>query len=398
VPRISLVVPGLALGGGVPVVARFLFRALAESGRHEPRLISLAMDSRDPAGVRLLSPITWWRGVRIERGEWEGLPFEHVGAWWSEVEAQRYRPRRALTDLLEATALVQVVAGSPAWAWATRRVARPVALQVATLVREERKAQLARSSGMLGRWRALMSRLTARLDARALAHVDAVFVENDWMRAWMLERLPPSRVIFAPPGVDTELFRPADPRPEGGYVLSVGRFSDPRKRVDLLFRSYARLRQILPGAPRLVLAGSAGPPAADWEVARSLGIAEHVDVHEMPPTAELAAIYRRASLFVLSSDEEGLGLVILEAMASGLPVVATDCGGPSTSVVHGQTGFIVPRDDPEALAASMAGALRDAGRARAMGQAGRSRACERFSHRATARLFLDYYDRRLLGR
>ena len=63
---------------------------------------------------------------------------------------------------------------------------------------------------------------------------------------------------------------------------------------------------------------------------------------------ELVELYRGAALLALSSDEEGLGLVILEAMASGIPVVSTACGGPQTSVVDGETGFLTPVGDAAA--------------------------------------------------
>jgi glycosyltransferase involved in cell wall biosynthesis len=390
--RIALVVPDLASGGGVPVVARFLYRALAATGRYEPELISLAIGSRDPQSVRLLAPASWAGGVRVRPGTWEGLSFRHVGCTLAEIETWRYRPRRALTRLLDGYDVVQVVAGWPSWALVARAARPPLGLQVATLATAERHELLARTRGLLRPWRRLMTRVLARMDDAALARADAVFVENTWMLEHVRRRIGAERVRFAPPGVDTDRFHPAPVREVDGPILGVGRFSDPRKKVDLLFRAYALLRARRPAAPALVLAGR-GPAPRDLELARDLGLADHVRVVEGLADDELAALYRRAGLFVLSSDEEGLGLVILEAMASGIPVVATDCGGPSTSVVPGDTGWIVPRGDPQALCDAMARVLDDPERAARMGAAGRQRAVDRFSLAATAAPFLDWYDR-----
>ena len=110
---------------------------------------------------------------------------------------------------------------------------------------------------------------------------------------------------------------------------------------------------------------------------------------------ELARLYREVVVFVLSSDEEGLGIVILEAMASGLPVVSTDCGGPGTAIVEGKTGFLTPVGDADALAEAMQRFLDDSSLCQHMGRAGRRVAGEQFSLAVTGKVYLDHYDRLL---
>jgi glycosyltransferase involved in cell wall biosynthesis len=388
--RIAIVAPYFT--GGISSVIGFLLRVLRESGRMHAEVFSLASSSRDAASVRLLSPSSWRRGVRSEWIEWEGGRARHFGAFLAELEFQRYRPRRALTRLLDGFDLVQVVAGTPSWALVTRQVARPVILQVATLAADERRAHLARERGPSAWWRAAMSRVTSRTDFKALRFVDTVFVENISMLEALRARMPPSRVVFAPPGVDTDLFRP-DPGPQnGGPILCVGRLSDPRKNVRLLFQAYHHLRQIHEGPPPLVLAGHDGPSADDWSVAESLGIRGQIEFREGLSQDELAGLYRTASVFVSSSDEEGLGLAIVEAMASGLPVVSTDSGGPRTSVVHGETGFLVRRSDARELAVRIDQVLSNPELRRRLATRGRERAVSRFSYAAAAEPFLARYD------
>jgi len=196
------------------------------------------------------------------------------------------------------------------------------------------------------------------------------------------------------PGVDVDMFYPAEAPPADGYILSVGRFSDPRKNVRLLFQAYRRLRERLAHAPRLVLVGER-PRSLDWAEAASGGIADHIELHANVQPELLPSLYRQASMFVLSSDEEGLGIVILEAMASGLPVMSTRCGGPETCVVEGETGYLTPVGDAEALAAGMQNLLEDVALRRRLGRAGRRLVESRFSTETAGVPFLTVYDRLL---
>ena len=399
-PCITLVVPGIAEGGGVSVVAQFLHRVITESGRYRAEVLSLATSSRDRESVRLSAPASWLGAVRTRRGSWDGLEFLHVGALGAELEFQRYRPRRILTRLLDDCDLVQVVAGAPSWALVARDLRVPVGLQVATLTPVERRERLATERGLRGAWTRWMTRIASRIDHAGLRVADAIFVENAWMRETARKIAPRAEVIFAPPGVDTDRFTPSPDGPDttDPYILSVGRMDDPRKRIGLLLRAYAEMRRDLARPPRLVLAGSRGPRPEDLHLAARLGIERSVEVREQVPLDELSRLYRRASLYVLSSDEEGLGLVILEAMASGVPVVSTDCGGPSTSVVEGVTGRLVPRGDAAALASAMRSVYSNGEQAREMGRQARRRAESSFSLWATGGLFLDWYDRTLGAR
>jgi glycosyltransferase involved in cell wall biosynthesis len=144
----------------------------------------------------------------------------------------------------------------------------------------------------------------------------------------------------------------------------------------------------------LVLVGT--PPST--EILRYIAdndMTEKVRIHGNVNEIELARLYREAIAFVLSSDEEGLGIVILEAMASGLPVVSTNCGGPSTAIVEGETGFLTPVGDADAMAEAIKRLLDDPSLCQRMGRAGRRVAEDRFSLAVTGKVYLDHYDRLL---
>ncbi|MCS4119418.1 glycosyltransferase family 4 protein [Salinibacter ruber] len=391
--RVAVVVPALATSGGVAGVARFVYQVLQEADGYEPSLLSVPLSSDDPASVRLTDPGTWTRGVQVREGTWEGHPYRHVGAMLSELEFQRYRPRSALTEILNRHDLVQIVAGTPAWALLTRNAVVPVALQVATLARVERESLLADTPGLLGLWRRGMVRVTDRLDHHALQYTDRIFVENDWMRTHLADHVDNDRLVFAPPGVDTSQFAPGDvPPSEGGHLLSVGRLADPRKNIGLLFEAYAHLRAQMADPPPLVLAGRTGPSDEAWAHAQSLGVREQVTFHEDVSLETLVDLYRTAACYVVSSDEEGLGLTILEAMACGRPVVSTRCGGPSTVVVEGETGRLVPTGAPQKLADAIRDVLTNPDTANRMGRAGRTRIENEFSVDASKERFLRGYE------
>jgi glycosyltransferase involved in cell wall biosynthesis len=392
VKRIAIVLgTGIGPVGGVRRTALFLYHVLRTSGLYEPDLVSLANSARDTSSVRLLSPPSWLRGPRVTQGRWEGVPYRHVGAWLAEFEFQRCRPRQALTRQLAGYDLVQVVSGAPGVAAVVTGIGVPKCLFVATTVRQERVSALDRLRGPRRLWLSWMTCLCSRIESQALSRMDHVFAESHYTRKLLSASVPSKRLSVAPPGVDVDLFHPpAAPRRQG-CILSVGRFDDPRKNVRLLLNAYGKLRATLPGAPRLLLVGQHGPCTGDWALAREWGVADHVDVRLAVTDRELAELYRSALLFVLPSNEEGLGIVLLEAMASGLPVVSTRCGGPETAVLDGETGYLTPVGDADATAQAMQCLLADPALGQRMGQAGRVRVEGRFSRQAAGQVYLRKY-------
>jgi len=300
-----------------------------------------------------------------------------------------------LTDVLNRYDLAQVVAGHPAWSLPVLKADIPVALQVATLARLERASDMTTGYGLLRVWRILMTHLTHYLGQIALRRVEAVFVENKSMLDHVSTTAPSTEVVFAPPGIDTKKYSPSEtPFGERDYILSVGRFADRRKNVGLLFKAYARPREGLQDdCPSLKLAGRTAPPQEAWTVAKKLGVREHVTFHAAVSEERLVELYREAKLFMLSSDEEGLGLVILEAMGCGIPVISTKCGGPETAVEDGRTGRLVSVGETEALAAAARELLCDPQKLESMGERARSRAVDVFSKEATGDRFKRAYDR-----
>jgi glycosyltransferase involved in cell wall biosynthesis len=400
-PQIALVVPSLTQGGGVPAVARFLRETIERSQCFRVKLVSLSTSSSDPCSSNLARPRTLLRGATTAAGVWGGQDYVHVGAVGGELEFCRYRPRQALDAVLADCDLIQVVAGSPAWANAVVNRGKPVSLQVATRAKVERRRRDAKPGTLVDWWRKAMTCVTDKLDDRALRYVDAIQLENPWMLEYA-QQINRKRsnvdIRYASPGVNTELFFPLHQRLPllNPYILCVGRLSDPRKNIGLLLEAFYQLPQALKHV-HLITAGASRPPKEYWAKVAAMGLQERVQHVDRPETADLVKLYQEASVFALSSDEEGLGVVILEAMASGIPVVATRCGGPDGIITEGVDGFLVPLDDSRAMADRLAFLCTDLERNKEMGIAARTMIEKRYADGVAGEAFISVWNK-LLGK
>jgi glycosyltransferase involved in cell wall biosynthesis len=168
-------------------------------------------------------------------------------------------------------------------------------------------------------------------------------------------------------------------------IVSVGRLAAPKDFSTLL----AALALLPAGRARLTVLGD-GPlrPALEEQVAE-LGLAG--DVVLAGEAADVRPYLDRADLFVLSSTSEGMPISVLEAMAAGLPVVASAVGGLHEIVVDGATGFLVPPSQPQALADALGRLVEDAGLRGRLGAGGRQRAEDDFSLARWRAAHLDLY-------
>jgi glycosyltransferase involved in cell wall biosynthesis len=180
-----------------------------------------------------------------------------------------------------------------------------------------------------------------------------------------------------------EAGREPPPLPGVPRLAIVGRLI-PIKAHDVLLRAVARAREGLPGLT-LEIAGDGELEPELRATATRLGLDEAVTF--LGRVAPVAPVLERAEVVVVPSFGEGFGMVALEAMERGRPVIASDVGGLPEIVADGRTGILVPPGDVEALARSIAELAGDPVRAAAMGAAGRVRALEEFSQaRCTGRI------------
>jgi glycosyltransferase involved in cell wall biosynthesis len=238
-----------------------------------------------------------------------------------------------------------------------------------------------------GYFGAAKSRLYLELE-RALARVSDCLIGVSQATIDDLVRLgvaPPSKFRALPLGLDLDLLAGlpnelrAGSRAELGVgegevlLVFVGRIV-PIKRLDLLLRALARAREADPRL-RLAVVGDGAERAQLERRAAELGIAG--EVFFLGYRRELRPVFAAADLAVLSSDNEGTPVSLIEAAAAGLPAVATDVGGVR-EVVGEETGVLVPRDDAAALAAAIVELAADPARRERCGHAARRHALDRY--------------------
>ena len=202
-------------------------------------------------------------------------------------------------------------------------------------------------------------------------------------------RLPAERVHMVPNGVDATVFSPGSPRADTGPVRAVwlGLLA-PVKRVDLLLGAVAKV----PGVT-LTIAGDGPLRDAVRRRIDALGLAERVTMQGS--VADPAPVLRHADLFVLTSAAENCPLSLLQAMASGLPVVTTAVGGVPEVVRDGVDGLLCPADDEGALVAALAALVTDRDRRLSMGRSGRARIESGYTITHCVDGLLDVYDEAL---
>jgi glycosyltransferase involved in cell wall biosynthesis len=198
------------------------------------------------------------------------------------------------------------------------------------------------------------------------------------------------KISIAPCGVDLDFFSadgPTAARTAGHRILSVGRLV-PRKGVDLVIRSLPYLRESGFDDVELLIVGGGGDSGvldADPEVRRllglaaELGVADQVRLQGQVARGEMPGIFRSADAVVCAPWYEPFGIVPLEAMACGVPVVAAAVGGLRDTVVDHGTGLHVPPRDPEAIASALAVLLHNRSLRAELGNAGKVRARTRYS-------------------
>ncbi|WP_433255273.1 glycosyltransferase family 4 protein [Streptosporangium sp. CA-135522] len=225
--------------------------------------------------------------------------------------------------------------------------------------------------------------LARRLLARIGDHADVVTYLGDYTRRRLARVIPAGKLVRLAPGVDTAVFRPDA---DGGGVRAALGLADrpvvvclsrlvPRKGQDVLLRAWPRVLRAVPDAVLLLVGG--GPYRGTLErLARPLG--NSVRIAGPVPSASLPAYLAAGDVFAMPCrtrlggiDVEGLGIVYLEASASGLPVVAGSSGGAPDAVLQGETGLVVDGASPAEVAGALIGLLADPARARAMGERGR---------------------------
>lgn len=311
------------LRGGYQAQARAFWRAARDLGR-EPHMFCIAHD-------RALSLVRHSLAVAPKPAATAGFGGTSFPALLPEVGTVNHLVNaRRMGTAVRKTRSVWVVTTSAHYGFAAVASRRPYACWVGTGFMEEADA---RRRGLRPARRlalAMNTPLFRRLEREVLRRASLVCVTSPTAgRAVVASAgIAPERVMLVPISIDAERFRP---EPEGRWrerldepvLVFVGRARDPRKNVGLLVEAFHQIRRRVPGV-RLRLVGQ--PPSR--ALLRRLP-------HEAEVLGEVDSVHeavRASTLFVLPSRQEGFGVAVAEALASGVPAVVTPCGGPEEMI------------------------------------------------------------------
>jgi phosphatidylinositol alpha-1,6-mannosyltransferase len=264
--------------------------------------------------------------------------------------------------------------------------AAPLGLMAPALRRAGARRLVGMTHGHEAAWAQLPG--SRQLLRRIGAGTDTLTYLGEYTRARIAAAVGPeaaARMVHLPPGVDEKVFHPgsggAEVRARLGLterpvVVCVSRLV-PRKGQDTLIRALPRILAEVPDTVLLIVSGGPYREALE-KLAAETGVAASVRFTGAVPWEELPAYYGAGDVFAMPCrtrrgglDVEGLGIVYLEASATGLPVVAGDSGGAPDAVLDGETGFVVPGRSVESVAARIVQLLQDEPLRRRMGERGR---------------------------
>jgi len=313
-------------------------------------------------------------------------PDSMVGASLAPGVCQQRVPMRGIWDLWGARRIGQII-----------RARQPAIVQT-YMGRATRLTRLTKAAGPVH-----VARLGGYYDLKGYRHAHAWVGNTRGIRDYLLERgLPESRVFYIGNFVEIPLPGPADENQQlradlgipqtASVLLTVARLH-PNKGISDLLQAYARVRQMNQVRDtRLVVVGSGPLEAALREETESLGLGGFV--HWQGWQADPAPYYRAADVFICPSRHEPLGNVILEAWSHGLPVLCTETNGGKELVKEGETGWLVPVEDPAALAGKLAWLLAAPEETRQrVGGAGQAVVRGQFNEGTVVDQYLDMYER-----
>ncbi len=348
--------------GGVLRLVEYLYRR-AVAGGIEPTLVHYARFSVHPelnaSSLNLLRvELNLW--PRFVRYDFQDMRAIAIGACLPEWEPNRIRTNHLWKRVLNLFDGFILVTGSAHTGLPLVQCNRPFVAWVSSTVESDRRERLKHQAGIAALSERFGLSRVKKAEQLVLNHASRVLAVSNNARD-EVSQLSSKPVEVATFPIDTDLFAPqpgalSNEIPvqstshsndtSAATFLFVGRANDPRKRIDLFFDSCDKLRTAHPALSFRAQVISQIRPS-------SLGRTFEVEYIPLVSREELIGLYRQATALVLTSEQEGLGIAAMEAMACGLPVISTRCGGPETFIEDNISGFLVT-DDANMIARTMA--------------------------------------------
>jgi glycosyltransferase involved in cell wall biosynthesis len=364
--KLAIVTQDPANRGGVLRLVEYIYKRALAVG-YEPAVVHYARFAEHPELNASLLNLT--RGELNLRPtekhyEFEGMHARAIGATLPEWEPNRIRANRLWKKALDGYDKFILVTGSAHAGLPLAQSGKQYAAWVSSTVETDRSERLKNERGLASKLEKLSLSSVEQSEKKVLRKTGRILAVSDDAKK-NVSALAGKQVEVWPFPIDTEKFKSRWGNIEPRFVF-VGRANDPRKRIELFLRAFEELG----GDYRATVVSSARPTR----------IPNNVEIVSGLSDAQLVHLYATTAAFVLSSEQEGLGIAAMEAMACGLPVISTRCGGPETFIEDNVSGFFVS-DDPREIAQRMRELVTNSELRSRMGEASRSRIENNFSER-----------------
>ena len=351
----TLIVTIPPMRGGVPTKTKILALYLRSLG-HDVTIAHYASLGFNPEDTAQSWLLPFGRKPKVSYTTcFGGIPCIRVGCYLPELEFSNYRVSSLWEGVVAGFDYHIAVGGTVMVSYPLDELKIPHLVWCASTLNDDR-AERRQAMPLLRRWvdNVIIDPIQRDMEQRVLTR-DAKFMAVSRYAMDTLVEIGgnPSQFSVMPVPVDTSVFSPGTPIK--GRIGMAGRHTDPRKNVNLLIDAIGILRRKNLNV-ELHLTGEAASPTTDYIVHK--GLSDCIRFTGWMADEELPDYFRALDVFVFSSIKEGLGISGVQAIASGVPVVSTRCGGVEDYVIDGMTGYLTDQD-PEQMADAIARILCD---------------------------------------
>lgn len=273
-----------------------------------------------------------------------------VGARWAFWEPGHYKFNLSdWKELLDGYDYFLAVSGTCIVAHPLALLNKKFGIVISTPYNDDRTQRVKNLRGVRGLINTIASPRMNVIEKFILEKADFIWALSNYSRCQfekILEKQLSNIICCGHPVDCSEL--PAIAQQKNNIIIAVGRFSDPRKNTPMLLRAFRKIYDAVPDAKLYVV----GSKPNLGEIAEFMGqkFFKNVVFTGQVERQDLIAFYKQASLMLLTSYQEGFGIVGVESLLNGVPIIATNCGGPADYVINDLTGYLVSINDYENMA------------------------------------------------
>jgi glycosyltransferase involved in cell wall biosynthesis len=343
--------------GGVTTMTEY-FCNIAKQDGFEPFIAFFPLDP--DLSIRLKNIVDWRDIKRFIEGDYLNFKSYSIGSILSEFEFLHYLSSyRLWKKVISEADICFAVSGTNQCCLPYVMAKKRFSCWIATTYFEDRKHNIISFTPMQKLLSIISLPLIMYFEGLIFKKAHKILVLSKYTKDMILKkyRINESKIIVAPSPIDTDIFSPNRNDHEGVRILFVGRINDPRKNVSMLMNAFSKLKNKRDDV-ELWLVGEE-PLENLKNLAFQLGISNNVKYFMDVPHDEIVNFYQSCDIFALPSYQEGLGIVVLEAMSCGLPVVSTRCGGPEWLLQDGENALLVENNDVDAFASNLLVLVKD---------------------------------------